>query len=72
MRNNPIQDHIRAAADAEHIVVAARKLAACWPGGTGDRTEPAARGWLRHWRPARAAAAIPACSCPDGRCVICN
>jgi hypothetical protein len=44
----------------------------CWPGGSGDRTEPSARRWLERWRPARAAGPVPACSCARGRCAVCN
>jgi len=45
----------------------------CLPGAaSADRSEPAARQWLRRWRPARAAAAVPVCSCTTGRCVVCN
>lgn len=44
----------------------------CWPGGSEDRTEPAALYWLRQWRPAQALATLPACSCAAGRCAICN
>lgn len=44
----------------------------CWPGGTADRTEPIALEWVRRWRPARAAVALPECTCASGRCAICN
>jgi anti-sigma factor RsiW len=37
-----------------------------------DRLDRAALGWLRRWRPARAAAAVPVCSCAAGRCSVCN
>ena len=43
-----------------------------WPGGTGDRTDPAALKWVRRWRPERAAPVLPICSCPIGRCALCN
>src|SRR3954469_23789987 len=32
-------------------------LARSWPGGAGDRTEPAAREWLLRWAPMRVGAA---------------
>lgn len=52
---------------------AARRLeAACWPGGSADRVEPAASEWLARWHPARAAAATPVCGCSTGHCPICN
>jgi hypothetical protein len=44
----------------------------CWPGGPADRTEPAARDWLRLWHPAQALTPLPACSCAVGHCGVCN
>lgn len=55
---------------AERRLIAATRL--CWPGGIADRTEPFAREWLRLWRPARAGAGLPACSCAGGNCTVCN
>jgi hypothetical protein len=51
-----------------------RIINACWPGGSGDRTEPAARRWLQQWRPSRAGAGstLPVCSCSSGHCAVCN
>jgi hypothetical protein len=48
-----------------------RLVARCWPGGD-DRSEPAARAWVRAWRPARAMARVPVCRCASGRCGVCN
>jgi hypothetical protein len=59
----------RRPADADRMV--AVLLGESWPGG-GDRTEPGAREWLRRWRPARNAAATPACACARGACTVCN
>ena len=50
----------------------ARVTAACWTGGAGDRTDRAAREWLRQWRPEKLGAQIPTCGCAQGRCAICN
>jgi hypothetical protein len=50
----------------------ARIQRACWTGDGADRTQPAALGWVKRWRPARAAATLPACSCEHGRCALCN
>jgi hypothetical protein len=47
-------------------------LARCWPGGSGDRTEPVAREWLRRWAPKQLPLRPPVCSCPAGRCSACN
>ncbi|HUA46742.1 MAG TPA: hypothetical protein VMA77_16030 [Solirubrobacteraceae bacterium] len=47
-------------------------VGACWPGGPADRSERVAIEWLRQWRPDRATAHLPRCSCSTGRCVLCN
>jgi hypothetical protein len=47
-------------------------VARCWPGGAGDRTQPAAREWLRRWAPKQLPLRPPVCSCPAGRCSACN
>jgi hypothetical protein len=52
--------------------LAAAIAADLWPGGTGDRTDPAALEWLPRWRPERGAPVPPGCSCPIGRCAVCN
>jgi hypothetical protein len=44
-----------------------------WPAsGRDDRREPGAVPWLQRWRPLGAPFAAPACSCADGRCLVCN
>ncbi len=43
-----------------------------WPGGTADRTEPAALEWVRRWGPGRLTASPLDCSCEQGRCAVCN
>ena len=43
-----------------------------WPGGTADRTQPAALEWLRRWRPQRTAFTPRECACAVGRCSACN
>jgi hypothetical protein len=70
-----IRQHIQAVAErdeAASLSLAGRFHRACWPGAGADRTDPSARGWLRRWRPARAAATTPVCSCAAGRCAVCN
>jgi hypothetical protein len=52
--------------------VTSRILAACWPGGSEDRTERAALEWVRRWRPQTVVAVVPRCSCVTGRCAACN
>lgn len=52
--------------------VVRRLTGACWPGGGQDRMEPMAAIWLSQWRPATAAAYLPACECSTRRCKICN
>jgi hypothetical protein len=49
-----------------------RIVSVCWPGGHQDRSNPAARAWLRHWRPQQNEATLPVCSCVSGRCAVCN
>lgn len=66
--------HIRAAArpsvESERLL---RVLSsALWPGGSPDRTEPIARGWLRMWGPVQVAVDPPRCGCAEGFCTICN
>jgi hypothetical protein len=73
--NDDLRDHIsalagRSASETSHLV--ARMQRSCWPGGSTDRTEPAAIAWVRRWRPARFGAHVPVCSCAQGRCVMCN
>jgi len=60
----------RAQSDTDRLACA--MLRRCWPGGTGDRTETVAREWVRRWGPRVAGAVPPACSCPAGRCQVCN
>jgi hypothetical protein len=49
-----------------------RLAARCWPGGVEDRSDRAALQWVRRWRPERAGAVLPACSCAVGHCAVCN
>jgi hypothetical protein len=44
----------------------------CWPGGGADRTEPAARGWVRHWGPNLLGDVAFECTCATGHCTLCN
>lgn len=60
----------RTDADAERLVTAL--LHRAWPGGSADRTEPAALEWVRRWGPTRIAAAAVSCSCDAGHCAVCN
>ncbi len=66
--------HIRAAArpDGESARLTRAVLDGCWPGGSHDRTEPVARGWLRMWGPVKVVVSPPRCGCQSGRCTICN
>ena len=60
----------RTARDTDSL--SARLRGHCWPGGVGDRTEPAALEWVRRWGPSRLTAEPLACSCVQGRCAVCN
>jgi hypothetical protein len=70
MDDEQIRHHIEGTRQARRL--AARILAACWPGGSADRSERAALAWVRRWRPERAGVTLPACSCATGRCGVCN
>jgi hypothetical protein len=73
MDDDRIRRHVEAArhgGDARRL--ASRIMGFCWPGGSDDRSEPAALDWVRRWRPASAGAALPVCSCAAGNCGICN
>lgn len=72
MDNDFIREQIERAAEQERPATIARIVVKCWPGGTADRAEPVALGWLRLWRPDTAALVLPACSCAAGRCTVCN
>jgi hypothetical protein len=66
MSIEPIRNHIEAIASARDV---GRLLRA---GSPEDRTHPAALEWVRRWRPDRAGATLPGCSCAVGRCTLCN
>ena len=76
MQDDLIRDHIAKLAQEDESAgreIVARVSRQCWPGGPADRCEPTALRWLRHWRPVRALAPVPVCSCADGgRCAVCN
>lgn len=69
-----LEPHIRAAirpeSESERLLRAL--LDRSWPGGTRDRLEPLARGWLVAWGPARTTIELPACGCRSGACIVCN
>jgi hypothetical protein len=74
MSDDP-RDHIsalpgRSETETGHLVARMQRI--CWPGGSADRTEPAAVAWVRRWRPAGFGAQVPVCSCTQGRCFVCN
>ena len=48
-----------------------RLVRRCWPEAS-DATQPAARDWLRRWRPSRLTAEVPDCTCRTGTCGWCN
>jgi len=73
MDDDRIRWHLEAArheSDAHRL--ASRIVSFCWPGGSDDRSEPAALDWVRRWRPATGGAALPVCSCAAGICGVCN
>ena len=74
---------LRARAEA-HIAAMARRTPAdherlaeilagrCWPAGGADRTDPAARGWVRRWGRTSVHAVVLECTCAHGSCAVCN
>lgn len=69
-----LASHIRSAArpsvESERLLQVLST--ALWPGGTADRADRVARGWLRAWGPVEVVIDPPHCGCPDGHCGICN
>ncbi len=75
MHEEFIRDHIARLSRGEQVdlqQLIARVANQCWPGGASDRTEPAALRWVSRWRPMRALAPLPVCSCRAGHCPVCN
>jgi hypothetical protein len=62
---------LSARTQAETLILTARLRESCWPGGE-DRTEPAACEWVRRWGPGGLPPLRLSCSCPGGRCAVCN
>jgi hypothetical protein len=65
-------DSVRSRSDVQTAALGASLQRRCWPGGTADRSEPAALPWVRRWGPAQITPASPECSCAVGRCSVCN
>jgi hypothetical protein len=64
---------IEARTDAQTAFITAALVRGAWPGGIGDRREPAALEWVRRWGPAGAPPDyLDECSCVEGRCTVCN
>jgi hypothetical protein len=75
MHDDFMREHIESVARRdEHRTLEAitHIVRVCWPGGPSDRIERGAVEWVRRWRPTVIGAALPACSCADGRCALCN
>jgi hypothetical protein len=75
MDREELRHHIDAVAPGDSLTatrLASMIIGTCWPGGVADRTDRAAREWLRQWDPDSGAADVPQCSCSTGRCVLCN
>ena len=74
-REEDVRAHIESIAarsPRELTRLTARLRGRAWPGGTGDRTEPAALRWLRLWEASGPAPVPPVCECASGRCLLCN
>ena len=62
---------LSARTSAETVVLTARLREACWP-GSDDRTDALAREWLRRRGVAARTPETVGCTCPTGRCRVCN
>jgi hypothetical protein len=62
----PIRQHLAAIATRRDV----ERLLGAVSGD--DRTQPAAREWVRRWGPVRPGTSLPGCSCHAGRCSVCN
>jgi hypothetical protein len=74
-RDPQVEAHIqsistRAQPESQRLVEA--MLQRSWPGGSGDRSEPAALEWVRRWGPTCVGLIPFECSCAAGRCRVCN
>jgi hypothetical protein len=59
--------------DSQTDFIMAALVRGAWPGGIGDRVEPAALEWVKRWGPAGTTPALlEDCSCAAGRCGVCN
>ena len=65
-------EEISARTHAEGQRLAGAFVLRAWPGGVGDRSERAALGWLKRWRPGAPKLEPLACGCSAGRCLVCN
>jgi hypothetical protein len=74
VRDDAIHTHVRAAGrpGAETDRLLAKLAGTSWPGGTADRSDPIARGWLRHFGAIVPIVVPAACTCRRGRCAACN
>ena len=75
MHDDRIRRHIAEIAQRDErqtLDLIGRIQRACWVGDGADRARPGALSWLRRWRPDRAAATLPLCSCAQGPCAVCN
>jgi phosphopantothenoylcysteine synthetase/decarboxylase len=75
MDDEELREHITLASNGDQFRLqglTAEIVASCWPGGSQDRSDRTATEWLRRWRPEKVGAVLPACSCVNGHCAVCN
>jgi hypothetical protein len=56
----------------DHHLIAALVASAATRADASDRFNAVAAEWLRRWRPKTSLVVLPPCSCPAGRCAVCN
>jgi hypothetical protein len=71
----PIAAHVESISTqsaADRAAITRALLVRSWPGGSSDRIERVALGWLRRWRPRTPVPSPLRCECRHGRCQVCN
>jgi hypothetical protein len=74
-QHQPIAAHItsvRTRSSVHTTALTAALVRRSWPGGVADRSEPTALPWVKRWGSGQLIPVTRACSCAEGRCLVCN